>query len=169
MADPFLGEISIVGIRYAPRGWAFCDGQQMAISQHTPLYSVIGTVFGGDGRTYFNLPDLRGKVPVGTGKDCPIGEKGGSEQVVLTKDCLPVHTHPFYGINAPGTKSGPGKDHNTMLANDDNTDFFDSSPKNIVLLRADSVSNTGGNIPHYNLQPSLGLNFIIALEGIYPV
>ncbi|MDD5698330.1 MAG: tail fiber protein [Victivallaceae bacterium] len=168
MAEPFLGQIAIVGFDYAPEGWAFCDGQKMAISQQQSLYALIGNTFGGDGKTYFNLPDLRGKVPVGTGGSYRLGNTGGSEQVGLTGEGLPPHTHKFCGIDAPGTKNGPGKKKDALLANEDNKDFFASEPTELVSLQPDSVSMAGKGDPHNNIQPSLGLNFIIALTGMFP-
>ncbi|MDD5698333.1 MAG: tail fiber protein [Victivallaceae bacterium] len=168
MADPFLGEISIVGINFAPDGWAFCDGQQMMVIQQSALFSLLGTAFGGDGKTYFNLPDLRGQAPVGTSNNYGIGLRGGSDQVALTMATMPFHTHTFYGINAPGTKNGPGTNRDRMLANDDNTVFFSSDLTDTVLLPPDSCSPAGANGAHNNIQPSLVLNFIIALEGAYP-
>ncbi|MDD5597018.1 MAG: tail fiber protein [Victivallaceae bacterium] len=168
MADPFLGQISIVGFKYAPQGWAFCNGQQMPMAQHITLYALIGKTFGGDGKTYFNLPDMRGKVPIGTGGGYKIGDTGGSEEVRLNKADLPAHTHKFFGINAPGTKNGPGLNKDNMLANNQKCNFFDFASETTVLLQPDSCGNTGGGDLHNNIQPSMGLNFIIAITGRYP-
>ncbi len=169
MADPFLGQISIIGFRYAPENWAFCDGQKMPISQHMTLYSLIGSAFGGDGKTYFNLPDMRGKVPIGAGGSYDVGNTGGSEEVRLSQSEMPAHTHKLIGINAPGTKNGPGLKKENMLANNQKCNFFDTASETTVLLQPDSCGNMGGGSLHNNIQPSMGLNFIIATSGQYPV
>ncbi|MDD5597015.1 MAG: tail fiber protein [Victivallaceae bacterium] len=168
MSEPFLGEISIVSFGYAPDGWAFCDGQEMSINQHGALFSILGHVFGGEGSTHFNLPDMRGRVPVGANSYYPLGSRYGVEKAFMTVASLPIHTHRFYGMDVPGTKNGPGADGNNLFANDDDTDFFVSTATNLVVMQKDSVSASGGNTPHNNLQPSIALNFIIALTGIYP-
>jgi microcystin-dependent protein len=168
MAEPFLGQISIVGFDFAPRGWAFCDGRSMSIVQNPTLYSLLGTIYGGDDKKTFNLPDMRGKVPIGISKDYPAGNTGGVDQARVSLSEMPAHTHKFYGVDVPGTRSGPQLNKQNLLANSGSRDFYDTSAESTSFLKPDSISKIGESVSHKNIQPSLALNFIIALDGTYP-
>jgi len=170
MSEPFVGEIRIFAGNFAPRGWAFCDGQLLAVSQNDALFSLLGTIYGGDGRTTFGLPDLRGRVPIHSGSGpglTPrnIGSRGGSEQVVLTVNHLPSHNHP--------AKTASGGNAATPVGNYWSTDPGGNSAgyhtgHDDSAMAANVIGNSGGSQPHTNLQPFLCVHFIIALFGIYP-
>ncbi len=154
---------------FAPRGWAFCDGQLLAVSQNDALFSLIGTIYGGDGRTTFGLPDMRGRLSIHAGSGPGLsprrlGAKSGSENETLTVNQLPSHTHNFNVSTDPGVESTPA---GRYLAASPNARVFRPVPATSS-LRTQSVSNTGGSRSHTNLMPFLCLNFIIALFGIYP-
>ncbi|MGL3807703.1 phage tail protein [Paeniglutamicibacter sp. R2-26] len=164
-AEPFLGEIQMVGFAFAPPGWAMCDGQFLSISQNTALFSLLGTTYGGNGQTTFALPDLRGRFPIHSGggngpglSTREMGETGGQEFVTLSTNQMPQHTH---GLPAAGeqTSDRPG---GLVPAKGGNYGPANSGPS----MAPSQVS--GGNQPHENMPPYLSLNFIIALEGIYP-
>ena len=168
MSEPFVGEIRMFAGNFAPRGWAFCDGQLLAVSQNDALFSLLGTIYGGDGRTTFGLPDLRGRIPIhaGTGPGLSprrLGSKGGAEEVTLTVNQLPSHGHPFQGTNAPATSRDP-------IGNSPAEALFDAYVEDLspAPLAASAVSNVGGSRSHTNLMPFLCVHFIIALVGIYP-
>jgi len=168
MSEPFVGEIRMFAGNFAPRGWAFCDGQLLAVSQNDALFSLLGTIYGGDGRTTFGLPDLRGRIPVhaGTGPGLTprqLGQKSGTESEMLTVNQLPPHTHNQQGTNADAISARP--DDGLAARAQDITYGPFTSP---VTMGADSVSNTGGSQSHSNIQPFLCIHFIIALVGIYP-
>jgi microcystin-dependent protein len=170
MSEPFLGEISMFGGNFAPRGWAFCDGQLLSISQNTALFSLLGTTYGGDGRTTFALPDLRGRVPLHQGQgpglgSYTLGQNGGSENVTLTTGQMPSHNH-LVNVDTGdnGTTSHP---NNQYLASSGGVSIYNSVTDSST-LNPGTVQAAGGNQPHANLQPYLCIDFIIALEGIYP-
>lgn len=155
---------------FAPRGWAFCDGQLLAVSQNDALFSLLGTIYGGDGRTTFGLPDLRGRIPIHAG-DGPglsprrLGAKGGSEQMALTVNQLPSHTHePFQASTDRGNEANPG---GNVLGESPQISMYIEDPSS-VSLDAPSITNVGGSQSHTNLMPFLCVHFIIALFGIYP-
>lgn len=165
MSEPFLGEIKIWALNFAPRGWAFCDGQTLDIAQNTALFSLLGTTYGGDGRTTFALPDLRGRAPihVGTGPQLPtfrLGERGGNEAVALTLNELPSHSHLVAAKNIREQVSPIGN----FIGDLPVQTTIDSS----VQMAAESIQPTGGGQPHDNMQPYLTLNFCIALQGLFP-
>lgn len=167
MSEPFIAEIRIFAGNFAPRGWAFCNGQLLPISQNTALFSLIGTTYGGDGRTTTALPNLQGRAPMHPGRgpgltDRRLGERGGVETVTLSEAQMPNHTHTMVGSEERG-------DNNTPVANflSAGTDQYLSSTDGSNMAAA-SVPNAGGNQPHNNLQPFLAINFIIALVGLYP-
>jgi len=154
---------------FAPRGWAFCDGQLLAVSQNDALFSLFGTIYGGDGRTTFGLPDLRGRVPVHAGSGpglSPrnIGAKGGAEQVTLTTNQLPSHTHPVKGTNDTADASEPG---GQLPAQSTTIELYVSTASTVDFNPA-AVPGVGGSGSHSNLMPFLCINFIVALFGIYP-
>jgi microcystin-dependent protein len=162
MSEPFLAEIRIVGFNFAPRGWAQCDGQILPINQHQALYSLLGTTYGGDGRTSFALPDLRGRAPKHVGEGVTQGQKGGLETVALTAAQMPEHEHEARASQAAGDTPVPT---GNVLASADN---LYGEPTNLTALRSGSVANVGGGQGHENMQPYLALNFCIALQGLFP-
>lgn len=166
--EPYLGEIRIFGGNYAPQGWAFCNGQLLSISGNEALYTLLGTTYGGDGQTTFALPDLRGRLPLhlgqsSSGQNYLRGARGGAEQVTLNEAQLPAHTHQAKG-SATGSVGSP-KDA-CWAASSAVSAYSTVTPT--IKMAALAVTSTGANQPHDNLMPSLGLSFIIALQGIYP-
>ena len=168
--DPFIGEIIMFGGNFAPRGWALCDGQLLPISQNTALFSILGTTYGGDGRTTFALPDLRGRVAIHEGNgpglsDYRLGQKGGTEHVTLTTAQIPSHSHNLGADSAAGTSNVPT---NNILANTGGFDNEYSTNNPNTNLKSSAISNTGGGQSHTNIQPYLAVNYIIALVGVFP-
>ncbi len=168
MSSPFIGEIRMFGGNFAPVGWAFCDGQTMDISQNDALFTLIGTTFGGDGQTTFNLPDLRGRLPIHMGQGSgltnrTIGESAGVESVTLTTNQIPSHVHAALGQSAAGNQPSPSG--NVWASSSLNQ--FSSSPANVTMHPA-SIGAGGGSQPHDNFMPYLCVNFIISLFGVYP-
>ena len=171
MAQPYVGEIRIFAGNFAPAGWMFCDGTTLPISENETLFNLIGTTYGGDGQSNFNLPDLRGRVPVhqgtnpSTGTTYLIGQPAGFETVILTQLQMPAHNHAFQATSAVGTQVNPA---GNLLANSQGTfqPYIQESPDNN--LNAQATTTFGGNQPHDNRQPYLGVNMIISLYGIYP-
>jgi microcystin-dependent protein len=170
MADPFVAEIRIVGFTFAPTGWAFCHGQLLPISQNTALFSLLGTTYGGDGKSTFALPNLAGRMPMHFGQGAgltprDLGEQGGRETVTLLPTEIPAHTHT---LNA-STVGGP-----SAVQSPANAVFGSSAAKPYVsgavdgTLAAAAVGGAGAGQPHNNLPPYLAMNFIIALQGIFP-
>lgn len=165
MAQPYVGEIRIFAGNFAPAGWAFCDGSLMAISQNDTLFSLIGTIYGGDGQNTFGLPDLRGRVPVHLGGSYAIGQSGGTEQVTLTEAQMPVHSHVPACNNQNGTSSNPA--NNFWAAQPALIQYSNAGTAN-QNMKANSLSNSGGSQAHNNMIPNLAVNYIISLFGIYP-
>lgn len=169
MSEPFVGEIRMFAGNFAPRGWAFCDGQLLAVSQNDALFSLLGTIYGGDGRTTFGLPDLRGRLPIHAGSgpglsNRRLGSKGGAENVTLTTNQLPSHTHPLTGAaQQPNSTSPTGN----LLAQSGQTDLYRQDTP-AVNMASTSITSVGGSQSHSNLMPFLCVHFIIALVGIYP-
>ena len=162
MSEPFLAEIKIISWNYAPKGWAFCNGQLLPINQNQALFSLLGTTYGGNGQTTFALPDFRGRAPVHVGAGFTLGQKAGEDAHTVTMSELPQHTHPVNASTAPGTVNIPT---GNFLANSNVSPYRTSANTN---LSPQIVSNTGGSQPHENRQPYLVLNFVIALQGIFP-
>lgn len=174
--EPFVGQITVFPFNFAPVGWALCEGQLLPISQNTALFSLLGTFYGGDGKTTFALPDLRGRVPVGQGQGpglsfYDIGEMEGGEAVTLLATQNPPHSHPFPAVAAQATANAP----NGSLPAEGHGSGRGAFPVNIyaalqtaVPLASGQVASAGGGQPHNNLQPYLTLNWCIALQGIYP-
>ncbi len=169
MSTPFIGEIRLFAGTFAPVGWLFCDGTSLPISQYDVLFNLIGTTYGGDGQNTFDLPDLRGRVPIhqGTGSSGTtyvMGEEGGVESVTVTTQQIPVHSHLFAAKTASGTQPNPG---GNLLANSQGPlPYIQENPDGN--LNGAAVQPVGGSQPHDNMQPFLCINFIIATEGIYP-
>lgn len=165
MAQPFIGEIRPVPYNFAPRGWQLCQGQLLAISQNTALFSLFGTTYGGDGQQTFALPDLRGRVPVGQGPGYAMGQRGGVEQVTLMASQLPVHSHTAFCTNNAGVAAAPS---GAIWATDGSgaTAEYDSPPN--ATMHPAAIGLTGGGQPHENRQPYLTINFIVSLFGVFP-
>ena len=168
--ETFLGEIRMFAGNFAPTGWAFCQGQLLPIAQNQALFSLLGTTYGGDGRTTFALPDLRGRVPVGFGQgpglsNREIGEKFGSELVTLNINQMPSHNHTVNAVTTEGNQNLPT---NSLPANTKALDKEYSDANANTTMKATMVNPTGGNQPFGVSQPSLGVNFIIALQGVFP-
>jgi microcystin-dependent protein len=165
--DPILGTIILFGGTFEPKGWAFCNGQTLSIAEHSALFSLLGTSFGGDGITGFALPDLRGRVPVHAGKAPGLtlrspGQTFGDERVTLSPTQVPPHSHDLIAANVPGdTDLAAG----SLLAR---SEIYADAPRVTVPLNAHSISPSGGGQPHDNMQPSLCINYIIAVDGVYP-
>jgi len=167
MADAFTGEIRIFGGNFAPVGWAMCSGQLMAISQNEALFNLLGTTYGGDGQQTFALPDLRGRVPMHMGQGFVIGEVGGVETVTLTQVQLPAHNHPARGNGAGDSVSAVNAYWSTDPAGNTAAYVTNATGSNGTMA-SDAILPTGGNQPHSNIQPVLGMNYIIELFGIFP-
>jgi microcystin-dependent protein len=165
--EPFLGEISLVAFNFAPRGYAFCQGQILPIAQNTALFSLLGTTYGGNGQTTFALPDLRGRLPVGVGpgpglSPVDLGQVGGSETVTLTQNQLPAHSHGAASTQATGTSTRPSNQFPAA------GQAVYAAASDGTTLNAGFIKNTGGGQPVGVKDPFLGLNYIIAIEGIFP-
>jgi microcystin-dependent protein len=171
MADPFVAEIRIFGFNFAPKGWAFCNGQILPLSQNTALFSLLGTTYGGNGKSNFALPNLQGSIPVHPGQGnglslYDLGESGGTESVTLLESEMPAHVHPVQGNINPSNlatpsparswaRSAPGTAYNTTTSN-----FVQAAPQ--------AIAPAGGSLPHNNMMPYLTLNYCIALQGVFP-
>ncbi len=162
MAEPFLSEIRAFGFNFAPRGWAACDGQVLPINQNQSLYSLLGTTFGGDGRTSFALPDLRGRVPLHEGNGVTLGEEGGGETHSLAVAEMPSHTHTLGASSAAGTQPVP---QGGRLANGGSDSYGAATD---LTSMGPAVMNAGAGQGHENMQPYQVLNFCIALQGLFP-
>lgn len=168
--DPFIGEIRMFGGNFAPRGWAMCDGQILQIAQYQALFSLLGTTYGGDGRVTFALPDLRGRVPihVGTGNGLSpkrLGERSGTETNTLSVNNLPSHSHTINAVTEDGNQSTPA---GNLPAGTKLLDKEYSNAARNTTMNATMVNNTGNNQEVNNMQPYLTVNYIIALQGIFP-
>ena len=169
MSEPFIAEVRIFSGNFAPRGWAFCNGQLLPISQNTALFSLIGTTYGGDGRTTTALPNMQGRAPMHPGRgpgltSRRLGEKGGSSTITLTEAQMPAHGHVMNGNSASATTGDPAT---AQLADADPLKNY-ATPADAETLAPQAVAAAGGGRSHNNLQPLLGLNFIIALIGLFP-
>jgi microcystin-dependent protein len=164
MSEPFLAEIKIVGFNFAPRGYAFCDGQILPINQNQSLFSLLGTTYGGDGRTTFALPDLRSRTPIHTGTINRLGTKAGSETHTLSDLDLPSHTHQVKATSSDATSEDPNG--GTWAANSDGTNYGTALAD--ASMSANSLTRVGGSQAHNNMQPFLSVYFVIALRGLFP-
>jgi len=169
MSEPFVGEVRMFAGNFAPRGWAFCDGQLLAVSQNDALFSLFGTIYGGDGRTTFALPDLRGRIPIhaGTGPGLSprrLGSKAGPEQVTLTVNQLPSHTHTY---NASTTAASGNSPNDALIGDSPSLDVFAGAAPSVDFA-TQAITAVGGSQSHTNLMPFLCIHFIVALFGIYP-
>lgn len=169
-SQPFLGQIAFVPYNFAPKGWAPCNGQLLPIMQNTALFSLLGTTYGGNGQTTFALPDMRGRAIVHEGQGAglttrTLGEQGGTENVTLTINQIPAHTHQVTAVTAEGNNASPT---GNIPANTKSLDKEYSSATADTTMGATMIAPTGGNQPHPNMSPFLTLKCIIALEGIFP-
>jgi microcystin-dependent protein len=163
--SPYLGEIMLVSFDFAPKGWAECNGQILSISQNQALFALLGTTYGGDGKTTFALPDLRGRVPVHAGSLITLGEKGGEETHAITFAEMPQHSHTFRASSEPGDTTAPA---GMILAKEPGGSLIYGTPDGTSTLSPVSVEPVGGAQPHENRMPYTALRYIIALTGIFP-
>ena len=174
MTDPFLAEIRMFGGSFAPRGWALCNGQLMAISQNTALFSLLGTTYGGDGKSTFGLPNLQGSAPMQQGQgaglsDRYLGENGGEQYVTLLQSEMPMHTHTAVAVDDGGDSTDPtGRTWAQALQGRVGDNLYSVGQQPNQMMNAQAVQPTGGSQPHNNMPPYLTVTFIIALQGIYP-
>jgi microcystin-dependent protein len=165
MAEPFLAEIRMMSFNFAPKGWALANGQLLPINQNQALFSLLGTTFGGNGQTTFALPDLRSRTPISFGNGHTLGERAGTENVTLTLQEMPAHTHLVSANN--GTSSNVTTPTNNFFSNSAPPNIYTNGPA-AATLPTNTVSQAGGSQAHNNLQPFLTINFSIALQGIFP-
>ncbi len=169
MAQPYVGELRIFAGNFAPAGWMFCEGQLLPISEYETIFQLIGTTYGGDGQSTFALPDLRGRLPLhqGTGSSgttYSMADAAGAEQVTLTINQIPNHTHPMLGASGNGSQANP---NNNVLASSTLVKLYSGEAADMAMA-ANSITPIGGNQPHTNFQPYICLNYIISLFGIFP-
>jgi microcystin-dependent protein len=173
MANPFLAEVRILPFNFPPRGWAFCDGQILPLSQNTALFSLLGTTYGGDGKSNFALPNMQGNAPMHPGQGPglslhDLGETGGSDTVELILTEMPSHSHTVMA-NDLFTGTVPTPDPSLCYAKaSTGTPYSDSTTTNVVQFNFAAITSAGGDQPHNNLMPYLTLNFCIALQGVFP-
>jgi microcystin-dependent protein len=163
MSEPFLSEIKVVSFNFPPKGWALCNGQTLPINQNQALFSLLGTTYGGNGQTTFALPNLRGQVPIHMGNGHSLGEAAGTTSVTVNIQQLPTHTHVLNVTNSNGTVNNPTNNFIGAVNN-----MFTQPAGGLVTFDPSSVTSVGGSQPHNNMMPYLVLNFIIALQGIFP-
>lgn len=171
MADPFVAEIRIFPFNFPPKGWAFCNGQLMPLSQNTALFSLLGTTYGGDGKSTFALPDMQGNAPVHPGQGpglslYDLGQIGGSETVTLLESEIPLHTHTLQAFATPGDIKEPQA--GAALTRSTNGAVYNTTISNFVQMAPQALTPAGGSLPHNNMMPFLTLNFCIALQGVFP-
>ena len=169
MADPFVAEIRIVGFNFAPTGWATCDGQLIPISQNTALFSLLGTMYGGDGKSTFALPNLQGSAPLcpGQGQGLSLydtGQVGGSQNITLLQTEMPAHAHTLRGVSDPGDLKVPA---NNSLARSAGGPAY-TAPASLTTANPQEIGLAGGSQPHNNMQPYLTMLYIIAMQGVFP-
>jgi microcystin-dependent protein len=166
MADPFVAEIRIFAFNFPPRGWAWCDGQLLPLSQNTALFSLLGTTYGGNGKSNFALPDLQGRAPMHPGQGLglslhDLGETGGSETVTLLESEIPSHRHTVNSVNDSGLNNDPA---NSFVGR---ASIYNAT-LNSVTMSPNSLAPSGGDLPHNNMMPYLTFYFCIAMQGVFP-
>src|SRR5947208_1499075 len=164
MSQPFMGEIKIISWNFAPKGWAYCNGQQLPINQNQALFSLLGTMYGGNGQTTFALPDFRGRVPVHMGGGFIEGQAGGEEFHTVTQSEMPAHNHFVQATEVDANAATPS----AAIFGKNGSQPYQSSFAAAPTLHPSTISNTGGSQPHEHRHPSLVLGFIIALQGAFP-
>lgn len=164
MAQPYVGEIRMFAGNFAPAGWMFCEGQLLPISENETLFQLIGTTYGGDGQSTFALPDLRGRLPIHQGNGFILAETGGAEEITLTTNQIPAHSHPLLGSTVNGAQASPA---NALLASSTVVTPYAQETAS-AQMAATAISAVGGSQPHTNFQPYLCINYIISLFGIFP-
>jgi microcystin-dependent protein len=164
MAQPYVGEIRMFAGNFAPAGWMFCEGQLLPISENETLFQLIGTTYGGDGQSTFALPDLRGRIPIHQGNGFILAETGGAEEITLTVNQIPSHTHPQVVSNAVSSDPNPG--NNMPAQSTQATMYLEDVPN--ANMAPNAVGPVGGSQPHTNMQPYLCVDFIISLFGLFP-
>jgi microcystin-dependent protein len=170
MADPFVAEVRIFGFNFAPKGWAFCNGQLMPLSQNTALFSLLGTTYGGDGKSTFALPDMQGNAPMHPGQGPglslhDLGETSGSETVSLLESEIPAHAHTLRASSDDGDLAAPNQTRSLARSSGG---FAYAPAQNLTQMAWQALAPAGGDMPHNNMQPYLTLNFCIALQGVFP-
>ncbi len=166
MAQPYVGEVRMFAGNFAPAGWMFCEGQLLPISEYETLFQLIGTTYGGDGESTFGLPDLRGRLPIHQGNGFILAETGGAEEITLTVQQIPAHSHPALGSTNTGTGSTAQGNVLSALSVASNSAYGTDAPR--TNLAPNSMTAVGGSQPHTNFQPYLCVDFIISLYGIFP-
>lgn len=164
MAQPYVGEIRMFAGNFAPAGWMFCEGQLLPISENETLFQLIGTTYGGDGQSTFALPDLRGRIPIHQGNGFILAETGGAEEITLTVNQIPAHSHPLLASSGVSTVTDPG---GNVSGQTGTFDGYQTTP-GATTMAPQSISPVGGSQPHTNFQPYLCVDFIISLFGIFP-
>lgn len=170
MSDPFVAEIRIFGFNFAPRGWAMCDGQLLPVSQNTALFSLLGTTYGGDGRTTFALPNLQARAPMQPGQGPglshhDLGESGGNESVTLVESEIPSHSHSLSGKAQFGNAPSPSE---RAFARPYGGGSLYSDSSGMTQMSSQALAPAGGDLPHNNMQPFLTMNFCMAMQGVFP-
>jgi microcystin-dependent protein len=172
MADPYVAEIRVFGFNFPPKGWAECDGQLLPISQNTALFSLLGTNFGGDGKSTFGLPDFQGSAAISQGEGSGlspyyVGEEGGAPFITLLQSEIPTHTHTAQASNEPAERQAPTPEE-ALARSKPGLSYQSNTTANLVPMNFQSTSIVGSSLPHNNMPPYLTLNFCIALQGVYP-
>jgi microcystin-dependent protein len=173
VSDQFVAEIRIFPFNFAPTGWAFCDGQLMPISQNTALFSLLGTVYGGDGKSTFALPDMQGNAPMQPGQGQglslrDLGEMSGVESITLLESEIPVHTHTISAVTGDPGDLQTGDPNRSLARSGNGFAWRDPTGQTQVNMAPQTLAPAGGGLPHNNMQPYLTLNYCIALQGIFP-
>ena len=170
MAEPFLSEIRIMSFNFPPKGWALCNGQLLPLSQNTALFSLLGTTYGGNGKSNFALPDLQGRAPMHPGQGPglslhDLGETGGSETVTLLESEIPAHSHTWMGSNQTAEDRTPAGE---VFARATGGNLYTTNTSGLVPMAPEAIAPAGSSLPHNNMQPYLTFNFCIALQGVFP-
>lgn len=165
MSTPYIGEIRMFGGNFAPVGWLFCNGQSLPIDQYDTLFNLIGTTYGGDGQTSFNLPNLQGRLPLHVGPGYVLGQSAGTETVTLLGNQLPFHNHTYRAVTAGANTNSPA---GALPATTSFNIYQNTSTAPTTVMNGLGITSAGGSQPHDNVMPFLAVNFIISTEGIYP-